>query len=197
YTEVVRCCHRDERGRCVAIGARLAEQLLEASGTAGELEAVHGVAQTDFVPREADKGRAIRSLLARDPASERLAKPLAFAIGDSGPDVPMLELAEHPFVPAHAAGLVLGAKATVTTRAYQAGTAQAVGAFLGHAPGTCPRCAAPVLGRDERVLVDLLSLHEAGKRAIPARLVGLGRDALAAQAARKRPGRAHDAGVAR
>jgi hydroxymethylpyrimidine pyrophosphatase-like HAD family hydrolase len=121
-----------------------------------------GDSQADFVPARVDKGVGIRALAAR------LDAPLHAAIGDTAADAPMLALAERAFVPAHAPR-ELRSVATMTRRPYQAGFHEAVGALLGHAPGTCAECRVPDVDERRRLLLALLGLREGGLRGMPRR----------------------------
>ena len=105
--------------------------------------------------------------------------PISFAVGDTESDAPMLALASHPAVPAHAPA-TLGSQATWrASRPYQAGFAQAVDAFLGHRMSRsdsgrlgrhdCPQCELAPLTRDREALLLLLSAGEAGRQGIPSR----------------------------
>jgi hypothetical protein len=71
------------------------------------------------------------------------------------------------------AGGELRGAGRVTRRAYAAGFAQAVGALLGHAPGTCDACRVPDGGEARRLLLALLALREGGLRRAPAQAARL------------------------
>ncbi|HET8977065.1 MAG TPA: hypothetical protein VFN87_02845 [Solirubrobacteraceae bacterium] len=152
-----------------------ADACLTAGGPAARarLRAIRGDSQTDFVAAAVDKGTGVRALLAalaEDPAFG--GRPdLALAVGDSAADVPMLTLGRAAYVPAHAPAAASAAGARRTTRPYQAGLAQAVGALLGHPPGGCEQCRAPQAGAAGDLLLDLLSVSEGGRRGlVPAAL---------------------------
>jgi hydroxymethylpyrimidine pyrophosphatase-like HAD family hydrolase len=127
---------------------------------------IDGYRQTDLVPDSVDKGRGLRRLAAA------LAEPIAFAVGDTAADEPMLALAERAFVPAHASG-PLRARFVPTRRPYQRGFAEAVGRLIGHDPGGCPRCRLPPPSRERRALLGLLGMRDAGMRGLPWRLLKL------------------------
>jgi len=155
-----------------AAGVRrpLPERTLADSQRAAAAQAVHvidGFRQTDLVPDSVDKGRGLRCL------AEALAEPtIAFAVGDTAADEPMLALAEHAFVPAHASG-PLRARFAATRRPYQRGFAEAVGRLIGHDPGDCPRCRLPPPSRGRRRLLALLGMRDGGMRGLPWALLKL------------------------
>jgi hydroxymethylpyrimidine pyrophosphatase-like HAD family hydrolase len=128
--------------------------------------AIVGYRQTDFVPDSIDKGRGLRCL------AETLAAPIAFAVGDTAADEPMLALAERAFVPAHASS-PLRERFSPTRRPYQRGFGEAVGRLIGHDPGGCPRCRLPPPSRERRQLLALLGLGDAGMPGVPWRLLKL------------------------
>lgn len=165
YARIVRA--RASRPGGGALGEVRAHELSCRSDAGSLLLAVHGRAQTDFVPRTVDKGRGLRALLA---ALGEADAPLAFAIGDSDADAPLLAAAARAFAPRHASARLLEGAVTHTRRAYEAGTWEAVGLVIGHRPGACRTCRLPVLSDDTRLLVRLLSLHEAGERGVGPRL---------------------------
>lgn len=170
YRYIVRCSEHTASKRPLDLSVSCADALLHESGTADQLVAIHGRAQTDFVPREVDKGRALRTLIGAlgGPDGRR---PLAFAVGDSAPDGPMLDLAERAFAPAHAGDLVGRAGIEGTRRPFESGTAEAVGRVVGHRAGGCSACRPPALSAEVQSLVGLLSLHEAGRSGVPLRLL--------------------------
>ncbi len=122
---------------------------------AGAVQAIPGEGQTDFVPVGIDKATGLEALLAE------LGEPeLAFAVGDTSADLPMLALAKHAAAPRHAR--FRGGR---VRRPYQAGLALAVGGLLGHAPGSCPSCRPDLEPRTE-LLLTMLSAQERGPRGI-------------------------------
>lgn len=134
------------------------------------IRAIHGDAQTDLVLRRIDKGAGVRALAAQLGAGGEN-PAVAFAMGDTLPDVPMLDLATRPFAPAHADRRVR-MRARATRRPYTAGFAEAVGDVLGHRPGTCPTCRVPgEPGGRRRLMLALLALRESGLRGLPRRAV--------------------------
>lgn len=120
------------------------------------LRPVDGGTQTDFVPRSFDKGRGLRAFL-----ESRGDPPLAFAIGDSPEDLPMLAMAARAFTPANGHPDLAAAGATVTDGACQMGFSEAVGALLGHEPGGCPACRPPELGPEQSGILTRLAALDA------------------------------------
>ena len=131
----------------------LDEQTVERVLAAGDVRAIRGEGQVDFVPVGVDKATGLRVLLA-----ELGAETLAFAVGDTAADLPMLELAVGAAAPGHASGALRGVR---VRRPYQAGLAQAVEGLLGHAPGGCPDCRVELDERAE-LLLTILSAQERG-----------------------------------
>jgi hypothetical protein len=98
---------------------------------------------------------------------------LAFAVGDTAADLPMLREAALALAPAHARHR-LGREGVETMRApYQAGLAEAVARLLGHAPGTCPACRPPRLSPEDSLLVSLVSVGEGGRVELARRFLRL------------------------
>ena len=129
--------------------------------------AIPGDLQTDFVAGP-NKGDGLRELAAR------LGTSVALAVGDSATDVPMFEVAEHAYAPAHVRA-ELGARARVTRRPYQAGLLEAVARFLGHDPRRCETCAPPPLPADARVVLAALRAKDGGALTKLAQLLRLAR----------------------
>jgi hypothetical protein len=129
--------------------------------------AIPGDLQTDFIAGPS-KGDGVRELVAR------LGSPVAFAMGDSATDVPMLELAEHAYAPAHARA-ALGAHARITRRPYQAGLLEAVAHLLGHDPQRCETCAPPPLPPDAHVVLAALRAKDGSALTKLAQLARLAR----------------------
>lgn len=166
--------HLDPRSRCTLRAYRLdgtgnrrglGNEAVEAalSATSGGLRAVHGWAQTDFVPTTVDKGAGVRALLemvAPDVAAHE--RPLALAVGDTEADLPMLDLAERRWGPANAEPQVRSAGVRIARRRFQAGLAEAVADLIRHRPGGCPRCRPPEVHGDERLLLLALAAQDAG-----------------------------------
>src|SRR5450759_3869936 len=74
----------------------------------------------------------------------------------------MFRLAELDAATAHATAAVRHAAGRGMPRPYQAGLADAVGALLGHRPGSCPVCSMPALPPDAGAMMTLLSAQERG-----------------------------------
>ena len=158
YTHAVRAFVRNPRS-----GARgpLPEDLIEdatRAADAPEVSLITGDGQTDIVYRPTDKGRGALALAAALGADATAATPLAFAVGDTATDLPLLRLARQRFVPAHAAAV--GEGCTVTRSAYQRGFAEAVATLIGHAPGGCTVCRLPPPAPERRLLLALLGIGE-------------------------------------
>ncbi|MEY9936469.1 HAD family hydrolase [Streptacidiphilus sp. MAP5-3] len=170
----VRASVRRRDGRRTGLPEAETEELLRREPFARLFGAVPGDAQTDFVPRGADKAVGVRALFAL--MGEPAAPPL-LAVGDGPVDLPLLRWSRHGAVPAHARRLAGRAPAgdgiRVTRGAYQAGLAEAVATLLGHRPGRCPVCRPPALPAETRAVLDVLALPEAGRSGALARLMRL------------------------
>jgi hypothetical protein len=59
-------------------------------------------------------------------------------------------------------------------RPYQAGLSLAVAQLLGHRPGGCARCRVGPQTTERRLLLDLLSVAEDGRRGLALRTIKLG-----------------------
>jgi hydroxymethylpyrimidine pyrophosphatase-like HAD family hydrolase len=170
-----RYCVRASRGwgaDRAALDDRTVRELAGRPEAAG-FAVVQGETQTDFVPVGADKARGVAALLGLLglPAGTR---PV-LAVGDSASDIPLLRWAHHGCAPGNAAPAVRATGLTILRRPYQAGLADAVARLLGHAPGRCPRCAAPALSPADAALTALLAVPEAGRAGMPVRLARLAR----------------------
>ncbi len=144
----------------------LDEQAIERVLAAGGVRAIRGESQVDFVPAGVDKATGLQALLA-----ELGADRIAFAVGDTAADLPMLALAERAAAPGHARAVPRRVR---VRRPYQAGLAQAVEGLLGHAPGGCPDCRAELDERAE-LLLTILSAQERGTRGMAAAALRLRR----------------------
>ena len=114
---------------------------------AGDVYAVRGEGQTDFVPTGIHKGLGVTALLAELGAGQ-----LALAVGDTASDLPLLALAGHAAAPGHAGWALRHVR---VRRPYQAGLAEAVEAFLGRS------CDVRLEPRTE-LLMAILSAQERG-----------------------------------
>jgi hydroxymethylpyrimidine pyrophosphatase-like HAD family hydrolase len=139
------------RGRRRAIPDETAQLAIAAAGLEGRVRTFGGWAQTDFVAEGMDKGGGLRAL-ARLLGAEG-DPPLALAVGDSAPDLPMFELARVAAAPANADPALASSGWRRSKHAYGRGLAEAVAMVVGHAPGTCPECAAPSVEGDDKQLV--------------------------------------------
>ena len=173
YTHAIRAFVRDSRG---ARGP-LPQQLIadaQRVAAAEQVSSVVGEEQTDLVPQSIDKGRGVRSLVSALGAGAAVDgdAPLAFAVGDTVTDIPLLSLAERAFAPAHGKQ-ALGGRFTVTRGAYQQGFAEAVGSLVGHAPGSCPQCRLADPSAERRLLLGVLGVRERGIRRLPIQVLKL------------------------
>jgi hydroxymethylpyrimidine pyrophosphatase-like HAD family hydrolase len=165
YNYAIRAFVRGARGRR---GPLPDELLAEArrSAEAEDISLIVGDAQTDIVDAATDKGRGVVALAAALGAPEPPARPLAFAVGDTKTDLPLVALAERAFAPAHAAA-ALGGSCKVTRSPYQRGFAEAVAALIDHDPGSCPDCAIAPPSTRRRQLLALLAIAERGISRLP------------------------------
>ena len=170
YERIVRVYHIDDRGRRRGLDPDHATKLLRACPCPEAVITIHGDEQTDFVAASVDKGKAIGILLQHlegttgsvsDGANDLW--PLEFAIGDSVTDGSFLRLAQRSFAPANANQELRESGTRIVRQAYQAGTAEAVANLIGHQPGSCPTCRAPLMDDSSLALVDLLSIQEGGR----------------------------------
>jgi hypothetical protein len=79
----------------------------------------------------------------------------------------MLAMAERARAPGHAGRPLRRAGVRVQRRPYQSGLADAVAELIGHPPGGCPVCRAPVLDRRARLLLGILAAPERGRPGLP------------------------------
>jgi hydroxymethylpyrimidine pyrophosphatase-like HAD family hydrolase len=163
--------YRLRRGSPAPLTATEAAECAAAAGGGRTIHVIHGDGQTDFIAAGIDKGRGLWSLrdaldgAGRGPADS--GRRIALAVGDTVTDRPMLVLAERSAAPAHAAAETLVPGTTRVPRAYQAGLALAVAQLLGHAPGGCARCRPAPATPERRLLLDLFSISEGGRRGLP------------------------------
>jgi hypothetical protein len=123
------------------------------------IRVVQGDAQTDFVPAEVDKARAIDALVTQ---LDGQPGPIAAAVGDTVVDLPMLAMAQRRYAPAHAAALHGTPGIEILRRPYQAGLALAAAELLGHQPGGCDACRPPRHSRESALLLTVLRAQERG-----------------------------------
>ena len=165
YRYAVRAYRRDATGKRCGLQPDVVASALERSGMRGRVLPIIGVRQTDFMVAGVNKGTGL-SALSSDLGPREIpvdGKPLAFAIGDTAADLPMLRLATSPFAPANADHAFRREGIPVMDRPYQAGIIQAVTRFLGHRPGGCPDCRAPNLNGDAYLLLIALAAQDARK----------------------------------
>jgi hydroxymethylpyrimidine pyrophosphatase-like HAD family hydrolase len=164
--------YRGRGGERRGLPRSVAQAALGRAGVSERIRMIPGDAQTDFVPVTVDKSTGVRHLL-----ESRLAcpatRPLALAVGDGAADAGMLAMADVARAPRNADRLLVRGGVRRTRARYQAGLAQAVASLVGHEPGTCHTCGLPAQSADARALVALLSVAEAGRVGLPARLARL------------------------
>ncbi len=149
-----------------SIDADTAARLLDEAGVAGRVRPVQGVYQTDFVSVRSDKATGLRAL------ADRFGREatVAFAVGDTASDLPILELAERAFAPANAdealrrAAAESGGAIRLQKEPYQGGLLSAVMSFLDHAPSGCAECRPRELTPEARLLMEVLAAQDASRR---------------------------------
>jgi hydroxymethylpyrimidine pyrophosphatase-like HAD family hydrolase len=161
YRYSVRAFRYTRGGRRVRLDAATSARALSRMDR-GEIAAIDGEGQTDFVVRAIDKGVGLRALTGAL-GSAHEARPLAFAVGDTAADRPAFDLAAVAFAPANATADTRGAAVTVLRRAYQPGLEEAVRSVLGHRPGGCIRCRGPRLTDERELLLRVLGAQERGR----------------------------------
>ncbi len=168
----IRAHRLDSEGRLGHLDQATVEDVLERAGVAERVRVITAPSQTDFVVAHVDKGRGVRALAEElDGDADHRGIKLAFAIGDSIHDLPMLMLADRAFAPSNAALQLRelrlpSAPIEVVGRPAQAGLQLAVSAILGHRPGTCDVCAPPRPASTEtRMLLATLAGLDGGRRA--------------------------------
>jgi hydroxymethylpyrimidine pyrophosphatase-like HAD family hydrolase len=165
YQRAIRASVEGAGGARRPLPTQLANDVLGAEGLVDRVRLVRGYAQTDFAIAEVDKAAGIQVLLravGRGHEGDD-GRPLAFAVGDTELDLPMLRLARLAFAPANADRHVREAGVDIVRGACQQGLAHAVGKLLGHHPGACPKCAGPALHRESELLFAVLSAQAAGR----------------------------------
>jgi hydroxymethylpyrimidine pyrophosphatase-like HAD family hydrolase len=142
-------------GKLMPLPDATVRDALEACGLTGRVRAIHGLAQTDFMVTTVDKATGLKALLERlNPLREpSLEPPLAFAIGDTVEDVPMLEMAKIRVAPANADAGVEATSAIRMSGQSQSGLAEGIRLLIGHVPGRCAECRPPALSRDADIVV--------------------------------------------
>jgi hydroxymethylpyrimidine pyrophosphatase-like HAD family hydrolase len=141
YRHSVRVHTLNAAGERASLPPKVVAAALAGSGVGARVRVINGDLQTDFVGVRADKVRGVRALAAElGDTVEAGGCPLAFAVGDTVSDLPLLELARFAFAPANAEKQLHG-RVPLMRRPYQSGLLQAVSRFLGHRPGHCRICA--------------------------------------------------------
>jgi hydroxymethylpyrimidine pyrophosphatase-like HAD family hydrolase len=141
-------------------GRRPLDAGVAAAAAAGmAIRVVQGDSQTDFVPAEVDKARALDALVTQ---LDGQPGPIAAAVGDTVVDLPMLAMAQRRYAPAHAAALRGTPGIEILRRPYQAGLALAAAELLGHQPGGCDACRPPRHSRESALLLTVLTAQERG-----------------------------------
>jgi hydroxymethylpyrimidine pyrophosphatase-like HAD family hydrolase len=159
YRSAVRAFTRRDGQRVALSADQIARALAAADDDVG-IQAIAGEGQTDFVGGSIDKGRGLRALA--EDLGCRQTPPYALAIGDTRADLPFAGVARLACAPRHADAELGQAGFEVMTSPYQAGTAQAVGRLLGHAPGGCPLCQMPAPSPEQAQMRRLLGAAEHG-----------------------------------
>lgn len=162
YAYVVRAFEPRDDGPRRALEPHLVARAREIAAPAA-LRVSAASTQTDFVTSGVDKGTGLRALgeaLGWAPGLAPGARLLAFAVGDSLEDLPMLALAQHACAPGNAEDGLDAAGVIVMRSRYQHGFAEAVGQLLGHAPGTCTVCRLADQPRATRQFLRVLSIPD-------------------------------------
>jgi hydroxymethylpyrimidine pyrophosphatase-like HAD family hydrolase len=141
----------------------LVDRVLAGLDLEWKVRAVHGLAQTDLVIQRVDKGSGVRALAAAlRPEADR-SPVLAFAVGDSAPDLRLFAEARAWYAPSNSDSAVKASGARVMPGRHQAGLGQAVADVIGHAPGMCAVCRPPRLTKDADLLLTALAASDAGR----------------------------------
>ena len=148
------------RGRRTALPGDVAREAVTRLGLEKKVQVIEGWAQTDFVAQGVDKGSGLRALMSRLGVDSL--PPLALAVGDSTPDLPMFSVARRAAAPANARAELGTASGVVRCRsAYGRGLAEATAMVVGHMPNQCRLCESPALPRgDLGLLLGLMRVSE-------------------------------------
>jgi hydroxymethylpyrimidine pyrophosphatase-like HAD family hydrolase len=150
FNHSVRLYTYDTKGNRRGISNGTMAMILSDTRVRGRLQCIPGQGQTDFVSLNVNKGKGLRALTTYlDPPVGQKKKPLAFAVGDTEWDLPMLELAEYPFAPANATPAVRRAVPTVA-KPGPAGLLTVTRQQLRHK--RCAHCAPPAATEDAELL---------------------------------------------
>lgn len=176
YQYAVRAFTVGGHGRRRPLDRETAADVVRASGDPSLVRAIEGEGQTDFAACSVDKGTGVRALASRLGATVHPdRRVLAFAIGDTASDLPMLREAELAFAPSNATRATREDGVEALPVSYQAAVSVAVGRLVGHPPGGCPACRAPTLTPEATLLVTLLSAQEGGRVELARRFLRLRR----------------------
>jgi hypothetical protein len=170
YAHAVRAYRLGADGCRGALSAAEGAECMKASGATGMVQVIQGAGQSDFVAAGIDKGLGLRTLAEALDADRRkpaaVGSQIALAVGDTASDSPMLALGRAAFVPAHAGAAAMASGAARLRRPYQVGLSLAVAELLGHRPGCCARCRLAPQTFERRLLLDLFSIAEDGRRGL-------------------------------
>jgi hypothetical protein len=120
---------------------------------------IRGGSQTDFMVKGVDKATGVKALL----ESLGGGSPLAFAVGDTASDLPVLKLARVAFAPANADEEVRRSGVEVVSGNCQRGLAQVVARVLGHYPGSCPCCGPHPMDEEAELMCRVLSAQSSSR----------------------------------
>ena len=137
----------------------MVDSVLNDLGLVGKIRQIKGWAQTDFMVDGIDKAKGLTAWLDLGESVSRV----AFAIGDTAEDLPVMRRAGLAVAPANAERPVRTAGVRVMRGRHQAGLAQGVRLLIGHRPGGCERCRPASLAREAAILVAALRAQEGGK----------------------------------
>jgi len=168
YHFAVRAYRINTTGQGIPLSSTDVTTALEKLGKSDLVCPIPGESQTDFMVTRINKRTGLRALLKELQSDFQSDNPLpiAFGVGDTISDLPMLEMAKFSCVPAHARIDTENSEIRRMRRPYQAGFAQAVHQLIGHSPGTCPLCFGPPLLPDSKHLLTLFSAQETGLRSM-------------------------------
>lgn len=165
YLQVVRAYRLLPDGQKCSLSPETAGNILDLYSGKNRIRAIQGDSQTDFMVLGVDKGKALRLLAAEllPNLSGEDRHLFSLAVGDTLSDIPMFELSERAFAPAHADPAMRSAGVLKMKSPYQAGFSQAVAWLLCHRPGSCPNCHAPDFSADTHLLLSLFGAQETGE----------------------------------
>jgi hydroxymethylpyrimidine pyrophosphatase-like HAD family hydrolase len=160
YRSSIRAVRFHAGAGCRGLEEETIQTALATAGADDVIQVFRGGGQTDFVHASVDKGTGLRALAATL-GVEKSATPLAFAVGDDWPDLPMLDLGRAAFAPANLSARLRdelqGRNVSITPYPFGSGALQAVTSFLGHDPRRCEICRPRNLSDDEALLVGALA----------------------------------------